>query len=74
MGRISSVRPPSVCLQTRYKLGLFDEDCSYNKIPFEENDSAGHRQAAREAAAKSMVLLENNGILPWIFQSSPMWA
>ena len=52
---------------TRYKLGLFDEDCSYNKIPFEENDSAGHRQAAREAAAKSMVLLENNGILPLDF-------
>ena len=49
---------------TRYKLGLFDEQCEYHSIPFEANDCHKHRQAAREAAAKSMVLLENNGILP----------
>ena len=49
---------------TRYKLGLFDESCDYHKIPMEANDTMQHRQAARAAAAKSMVLLENNGILP----------
>ena len=49
---------------TRYKLGLFDEHCEYHQIPMEENDTKEHRQAARQAAAKSMVLLENNGILP----------
>lgn len=49
---------------TRYKLGLFDEHCEYHQIPMEENDTKEHRQAARKAAAKSMVLLENNGILP----------
>ena len=49
---------------TRYKLGLFDESCDYHKIPMEANDTMQHRQAARAAAAKSMVLLENSGILP----------
>lgn len=49
---------------TRYKLGLFDENCEYNAIPMEANDTKAHRQAARAAAAKSMVLLENDGLLP----------
>ena len=49
---------------TRYKLGLFDESCEYHKIPMEANDTKAHRRMARETAAKSMVLLENDGILP----------
>ena len=53
---------------TRYKLGLFDENCEFNQIPLEANDTPEHRQAARKAAAKSMVLLENNGILPLDFK------
>lgn len=49
---------------TRYKLGLFDDHCEYHQIPLEANDTKEHRQEARNAARKSMVLLENNGILP----------
>lgn len=49
---------------TRYRLGLFDETCSYNAISFLENDSENHHKIALEHARKSMVLLKNNGILP----------
>lgn len=49
---------------TRIKLGLFDEDCPFDKIPFEQNDSAEHHEVALEAARKSIVLLKNDGVLP----------
>lgn len=51
----------------RFRLGMFDppEMVPYAKIPFSENDSAGHRQLALEAARESMVLLKNdNNTLP----------
>jgi beta-glucosidase len=51
----------------RFRLGMFDppEMVPYAKIPFSENDSAGHRQMALEAARESMVLLKNdNHTLP----------
>lgn len=49
---------------TRFMLGLFAEDCEYDRIPVTENDTDEHAALALEAAEKSMVLLENNGVLP----------
>jgi beta-glucosidase len=51
-------------MATRIKLGMFDESCVYDDIPYEENDSREHRAKSLEAARKSMVLLKNNGVLP----------
>ena len=48
---------------TRYLLGLFDGS-EYDSIPYSEVESKEHLQLSYEAAAKSLVLLKNNGILP----------
>ncbi len=51
----------------RIRLGMFDppERVPFNKIPYTENDSAAHRQLARDAERESIVLLKNQGgILP----------
>jgi beta-glucosidase len=53
--------------EARFRLGMFDppERVPYSKIPYSENDSAGHRQLAREAEREAIVLLKNqNGFLP----------
>ena len=49
---------------TRFMLGLFADDCEYDRIPVTDNDTDEHAALALEAAEKSMVLLENDGILP----------
>lgn len=57
----------AVLLRTRFKLGLFDpvNNNPYSKIGTEVIASVKHRQLAYEAAAKSVVLLQNkNNILP----------
>ncbi len=48
-------------LLARFKLGMFDppELVKYARIPYSENDSPAHAQAAMEAARKSIVLLKN---------------
>lgn len=51
-------------MTTRMKLGMFDDDCEFDKIPYEVNDSIEHNKLSLEAARKSMVLLKNNGLLP----------
>ena len=51
-------------MTTRMKLGMFDSDCEYDKIPYEVNDSKEHNLKSLDAARKSMVLLKNNGVLP----------
>ena len=51
-------------MTTRYLLGLFDEDCEYDSIPVTAVDTAEHQALALRAAEKSMVLLENDGVLP----------
>ncbi|HCW52508.1 MAG TPA: glycosyl hydrolase [Clostridium sp.] len=51
-------------MATRYRLGMFDDNCEYNDIPYEENDSKEHNEMSLKAARKSMVLLKNDGILP----------
>ncbi|HTV00063.1 MAG TPA: glycoside hydrolase family 3 C-terminal domain-containing protein [Luteitalea sp.] len=50
----------------RMRLGMFDpaERVAYARIPYDVNDSAAHRTLNREVARKSLVLLENHGILP----------
>ena len=49
---------------TRFLLGLFANDCEYDRIPVTDTDTDEHAELALEAAEKSMVLLENDGVLP----------
>lgn len=51
-------------MATRIRLGMFDEDCEYNKIPYEVNDCKEHNEASLMASRKSIVMLRNNGLLP----------
>ena len=54
-------------MKTRLKLGMFDPpaDVPYTNIPTRVVNCRKHRALAREAAAKSVVLLRNNGqVLP----------
>jgi beta-glucosidase len=53
--------------EARIRLGLFDPPARvpYAAIPYSVNDSAPHRELAREAERKAIVLLKNQGgILP----------
>ena len=49
---------------SRVRLGLFADDCEYDHIGPDANDTAEHRALSRALARKSFVLLKNNGILP----------
>ncbi len=51
----------------RFRLGQFDppEQVPFTKIPFSELDSPAHEQLALEASRQSLVLLKNDGTLPW---------
>ena len=51
----------------RIKLGMFDppDMVPYTKIDEKELDSAEHRAQARKLANESMVLLKNDGLLPF---------
>ncbi len=51
----------------RMKLGMFDppEMVPYAQIPYEVNDCQKHSDLALEMAQKSMVLLKNDGLLPF---------
>ena len=49
---------------TRVRLGMFSEDCEYDSIGYESNDTAEHRAFNRALAPKTFVLLKNNGVLP----------
>ncbi len=50
--------------ETRFRLGMFDNDCEYDNIPFDVIECDKHLDIARRMAQESMVLLKNNGILP----------
>ncbi len=50
--------------EARFRLGMFDDDCEYDNIPYEVVDCEQHRALNRKMAQKCMVLLKNDGILP----------
>jgi len=51
----------------RMRLGMFDppENVPYAQTPDSEIDSAAHRELALKTARESMVLLKNDGVLPF---------
>ena len=51
-------------MATRIRLGMFDKECEYNKIPYEANDCREHNEVSLKASRKSIVMLRNNGLLP----------
>lgn len=48
----------------RFRLGMFDEDCIYNNIPYDVVECKKHQELNRQMAQESIVLLKNDGILP----------
>ena len=48
----------------RFRLGMFDDDCEYDQIPFDVIECKKHKEINRKMAQESIVLLKNNGILP----------
>ncbi len=49
---------------SRFMLGVFSDDCEYDSITLDCNDTDENDALALEAAEKCMVLLKNDGILP----------
>ena len=67
MGLITEETVTAACEQlffARFRLGMFDEDCSYDKIPYSVVECDEHRAISRRLAQESIVLLKNDGILP----------
>lgn len=50
--------------EARFRLGMFDDDCEYDKIPYDVVECDKHIELNRQMARESIVLLKNNGILP----------
>ena len=50
--------------EARFRLGMFDDDCEYDNIPYEVVECEKHTAINRKMAQESIVLLKNNGILP----------
>ena len=50
--------------EARFRLGMFDSDCEYDKIPYDVVECDEHRALNLKMAEESIVLLKNNGILP----------
>ncbi len=50
--------------EARFRLGMFDDDCEYDNIPFEVMECKKHEETNLKMAQESIVLLKNNGILP----------
>ena len=50
--------------EARFRLGMFDDDCEYDKIPYDVVECEKHTALNRKMAQECTVLLKNNGILP----------
>ncbi|MBO5357215.1 MAG: glycoside hydrolase family 3 C-terminal domain-containing protein [Clostridia bacterium] len=50
--------------EARFRLGMFDDDCEYDKIPYDVVECDEHKALNLKMAEESIVLLKNNGILP----------
>lgn len=50
--------------EARFRLGMFDDDCVYDQIPYDVVECDKHRALNRRMAQESVVLLKNDGILP----------
>ncbi len=50
--------------EARFRLGMFDDDCEYDNIPFDVVECDEHTELNRKMAQESLVLLKNDGILP----------
>lgn len=50
--------------EARFRLGMFDNDCEYDKIPYDVVECDKHRKLNQKMAEESIVLLKNNGLLP----------
>ena len=50
--------------EARFRLGMFDDDCEYNDIPYDVIECEKHRKLNLKIAEESTVLLKNDGILP----------
>lgn len=48
----------------RYRLGMFDDDCEYDAIPYDVVACEEHRAINRNMAQECIVLLKNDGVLP----------
>ena len=48
----------------RFRLGMFADDCEYDKIDYDVVCSERHRELNLRMARESIVLLKNDGILP----------
>lgn len=51
-------------MTTRMKLGMFDKETPFDRIPYDVIDCEEHQRLNEEVTRKSLVLLKNNGILP----------
>lgn len=51
-------------MRTRIRLGMFDSKTEFDDIPYDKVACEEHKAVSLECAEKSMVMLENNGILP----------
>lgn len=52
-------------MRTRIRLGMFDDKTEFDDIPYNIVSCVEHKKVSLECAEKSMVLLKNNGILPF---------
>ncbi|MCL2633460.1 MAG: glycoside hydrolase family 3 C-terminal domain-containing protein [Oscillospiraceae bacterium] len=50
--------------EARFRLGMFDDDCEYDNIPYDVVECDKHIQLSLKMAQESIVLLKNDGILP----------
>ena len=51
-------------MRTRMRLGMFDNKTEFDDIPYDKVACKEHKAVSLECAEKSLVMLENNGILP----------